>query len=139
MVQQSVRQPRPIVKEHQVKMSIDIDDRVATEVMGWRRYDAKTGAEWCEPDQEVGGVVGIVRHLVLEWSPSTRIDHAWEVVEKLSENWQEVEVSKVDGEYRCGVHNGTIIDNTIGYQAPFEYAETAPMAICLVALQTVEK
>jgi hypothetical protein len=59
------------------------------------------------------------------WSPSTRTDHAWEVVEKLRDDNFSIE------------ENGTHWKARFG--GKWRGAETAPHAICLAALEVVDQ
>jgi hypothetical protein len=74
-----------------------------------------------------------------EFSPSTDIQDAWKVVEKLQDKWnvnvgtanphsKQMGVAREVDKYYCEMY---------GERNVLEYAETAPMAICNAALKSV--
>lgn len=88
----------------------EMDALVARQVMGWPEQDCHPGAlAWAG------------------WSPSTDIDSAWDVVEKMIEKHR-VDLHGLRGgkDWRCWV-------------AGFDHADapTAPLAICRAALKAV--
>ena len=86
----------------------NIDERVA-EWMGWKR------GHFC-------WVTDKGRHIdVTEWQPSKRIEQAWMIFEQLEGDWQ---LNAVGGKYMLWQ------EKTLG-----PWADTAPMAICLAALE----
>ncbi len=110
----------------------DIDMLIATEIMGWTIL-----SHW-EP--------GVVKHLLdengcevrpPEFKPySTDIAAAYEVMEKLSENFADVSIS-----VGCKALKGQryVCKLTVNIYAEYiKVADTAPMAICLAALETIE-
>ena len=67
---------------------------------------------------------------VREWSPSTEIDAAWEVVEnRAADNWAWTVETTTTGEVAACFWEGDTFHTA--------YAKTAPHAICLAALKTV--
>ena len=105
-----------------------INREVAKKVMGWTWL----GGAYFDAYKEHSGYGG-------EWNPAERIDHAWMVVENLIEN----------GKMIIG---GLHFDEAYGrwcfrYRAFGEllhpeagpWADTAPMAICLAALEAVKE
>ena len=107
----------------------ELDALVATEVMGWERKDyGYTIVYWEENDEDV--------HMVELWKPSTDIADAWKVVEKMVDKYFMVDVTAVKGgQYECVI---TSEEPTIhnDYEL-YELGETAPLAICRVALLAV--
>jgi hypothetical protein len=113
----------------------ELDALIATQVMGWTRAtltDDVTGPErwWCS-----GSTAWF---LVDAWKPSTEIHWAWKVVEKLRGQhcctklysdhhyiWECTLIEEID-------------DPHTGRQSLFGQADTAPLAICLAALKTVQ-
>ena len=77
-----------------------------------------------------------------EFSPSTDIAAAWEVVEKLTKNLHEVKdgewvldrLGYLDGQYRCWFAMN--VSDDVRWDI-FAEADTAPLAICLAALKAV--
>ncbi|GAQ18012.1 hypothetical protein OPHB3_1951 [Oceanobacillus picturae] len=104
-----------------------IDQLVAEKVMGWRLKNMSAGNYW------VGEHDGLEGDWTLKqlWKPSERIDHAWEVVEKLH-----MTVTPQCGapeEMNCHAE----VDNQPFGNYYEAFAKTAPLAICLAALKTV--
>ena len=97
----------------------DIDERVAIEVMGWKR------GHFC-------WVTDKGRHIdVTEWQPSKRIEQAWMVVEKLREE-----------EFFVCIQGGDDVTRNSWWVAIADEegsisaeSDTAPMAICQAALE----
>lgn len=105
-----------------------LDKRIAEEVMGWRfNY-----GWWTAQD---GENVWIANY----WSPSTSIQAAWQVVEKMGAEWHAVVRSPFqDGEpYWAGftTKGCTGWNGRPDHQAS---ADTAPLAICRAALKAME-
>ncbi len=103
----------------------ELDALVAQKVMGW--------------PQCTKGIIGSsLPHCFMtpdgrelrpgkDWSPSTRIEHAWEVVERLQDlGWSVTTLSSTG--------NPEIRPRVFTARAP-----TAPHAICLAALQATEE
>lgn len=107
----------------------EIDRLVAEKVMGWI------------PQREIQDRILYVlqdgTHVALGWNPTVNISDAWQVVEKLRETsvfslhdaWDEGDnkIFCADFEYNDGYH---VVNH-------YEYAKSAPLAICLAALKSV--
>ena len=114
-----------------MKPGRELDALVATKVMGWKSKDDI----WMLPD---GG--GVYKR---EWSPSTDIKAAWEVVEKVildskcPEGFQ-LSNGDIGQEYEmCDAKKwGASFDNGYG-NGTFSDGESAPHVICLSALASV--
>jgi len=100
----------------------DIDLLIAQKIMGWSVATFYGIPVLSKPD---GITIG-------QWSPSTSISDAWDVVEHMRNS---------DARWDFNLCNATFDD---GWVAVFRYREhtgraaTAPMAICLAALSTLE-
>ena len=121
---------------------IEMDVLIATKVMGWKRYvntawssfaQQRDGAEqvtWVEGDLNTFRASD-------DWSPSTDISAAWEVVYKLHPD-HSIQIDFDDPEtveeikWYCGLY--TKGEPFRDYEAR---ADTAPLAICRAALLTV--
>jgi len=99
---------------------MDIDERVAIEVMGWESIDYPIRG-WLT--KKPCTLMDLMR--VENWQPSKRIDQAWMIFEQLEEDWQ---LNAVGGKYMLWQ------EKTLG-----PWADTAPMAICLASLKAKEK
>ena len=118
----------------------ELDARIAEEVMGWEkmclsyRPETKEYTHW-KIDTDDG--LYHIQASIPEWSPSTQIADAWLVVEKLGKlTGKDVLVEHcADGERLCtlGWHYRGIWMKDIQ-----EKADTAPLAICLAALEAVK-
>lgn len=110
-----------------------INALIATEVMGWEKYNPEAGAAFWQTKCETGWQYHEVQKSLL-WSPSTHIESAMEVwaifvpdwnpcmIEQHLKGWQ-VWLSK-DGH-----------PSWLGYNdVPTAIAPTAPLAICRTAL-----
>jgi len=110
----------------------EIDRLVAEKVMGWKVSKGRSGLEWYEANEN--GKFEFIRS-VTDFEPSTDIRDAWQVVEKMREGkifslcdaWDENDepIFYANFQYNDGYH-------VVNYDA---YAETAPLAICLAALE----
>jgi len=124
-------------------MSRELDAKVAEGPMGWVRWESERGVrpdEWCEPQGVTKGLTGIAKCYVHDFQPSTSIADAWLVVEKMTKDgeWPCVHVSPGEREtengdyenhrWRCHIEKQ---DGT----AVVRFADTAPEAICLAALE----
>ena len=98
---------------------------VAEGVMGWRAHE---GSIWFTLD-------GQRRYYTYEWDPKHRIDHAWQVVERLIAMEYTVKVAQdTESDYQrwlASLYRGQEME--VG-----RFADTAPRAICLVALAAME-
>jgi hypothetical protein len=76
-------------------------------------------------------VHGMSRVIGETWNPAERIDHAWLVVDRMKESGWKFHLA--DGmfgmNYLCAFYRGSHSDSL--------QADTAPMAICLAALEAV--
>ena len=119
------------MSEH--KPGPEFDALIAVKVMGWKGvivceigccvYSSKT----CFPGER------------RSWSPSTDITAAWEVVEKMIEQNYVVSLTGLT-DYNCQFEEDFDVAD---YPSPGPMfgeatAKTAPMAICLAALQAVD-
>lgn len=103
----------------------ELDALVAEKVMGWTRCDHRDledGLWWCRGDGA---------HIwPADWTPSTDIAAAWQVVERLVAltNWEVQVFAKRHARY-------------VVHASPFVVteADTAPLAICRAALAALSK
>ncbi len=111
----------------------DIDREVAEKVMGWR-FQPHLGA----------GTYNVAHDQIRwanDWSPSTRIDHAWEVVEKLRHRAPGHDQYTLMWGFELTWHNedgcwyASFLDE--GGEGREAGGETAPLAICKAALAAV--
>lgn len=113
----------------------ELDRLVAEKVMGWKWYSPGHYAMAADGAQsQWTGPLATSKHNA-SWSPSTRIEHAWELMNKL---YDPVVFSGEGGlwhaatmDYGDGFGDGWI-DTGIDYHAT---ADTAPLAICRCALK----
>lgn len=109
----------------------ELDRLIAEGVMGWERMSDYWADEhgfrgWIEIPSNIPHDWEII------WSPSTRIEHAWEVVEKVGLlNWpNSLQHGNLDGLWTIERFTGETTDI-------IAQAETAPLAICLAALKMI--
>jgi len=108
----------------------DIDRKVAEKVMQWKPYTRKDGEiEWCTPDPKIP-VVGTVNRLALDWRPSTNIADAFLVVEEMRKRDFRFALSTGSAGKWCASFTKEVIDG--------DYADTAPAAICMAALEALD-
>lgn len=111
-----------------MKVWRELDVLVAEMVIGRKIIPYKT-APWRDPilyiDERAPG--GILRFLP---NYSTDITDAWEVVEKVGQNFVRLYIE--NGKWNAWIRNSH--ENSTA----MESAETAPLAICLAALKAVE-
>jgi hypothetical protein len=109
-----------------------MDRIVAEKVMGWTLVKCQVGPlgtgygyeTYCWSGNSV---------LINIWSPSTNIAHAWEVINRLKEDY-EFRIANDQGEFlEWGVEMIDLNNNN----EVSDVAETAPHAICLAALMAV--
>lgn len=112
----------------------EIDRLVATKVMGWKIYADSAGYKfWSINENDISRIICSVT----SFEPTKDIADAWQVVEKLRERkifslydaWDED-----DNKIFCAVFEYNDTYHVVEYK---EYAETAPLAICLAALKSV--
>lgn len=104
----------------------EIDERIATEVMGWRYGEGDNDGWWINDK-------GLRYFEVLRWMPSCDINCAWHVVKRFGPPQFYVRlVTTVTGNWRCDIE-------LRGGDGPTLSAanEDAAMAICMVALKAV--
>lgn len=132
----------------------ELDRLIAEKVMGWKFTLHKDGFEWSYPGTREtyfgNGIPNLQTPHVIrspvrlcgsdsseDWTPSTNIAHAWEVVEKMART-DDVHVGKAvqsaglnDPYYECDVTDGEGKNRARGIAA------TAPLAICRAALKAI--
>jgi hypothetical protein len=108
-----------------------INERVVVEVMGWRKGDR---GYWDNQGDASD-------YRVVEWSPATKIEDAREVIAVLKKRDVQLQMQHTGGQYRArffttaGPAYWQERSNDGDY---WEYADTAPMAICLAALAALD-
>lgn len=100
-----------------------IDGLVAVHVMGWHERE-DIGGWW--------SAAGRYQFGVTSWRPSTWIELAWQVVEKMKTDTPRRHHPDFTLWREAGVFTATFVIDDHGYQ---DRSDTAPMAICLAALQ----
>lgn len=111
-----------------LKPGRELDALVAEKVMGW----SLDGYFWYCGDKPTRYKSGLFED---EFSPSTDIAAAWEVVEKLNLiSWNRVLAKTSDGRWCTAVFSEMDQDHCCEYDT---IAESAPHAICLAALKAV--
>jgi Phage ABA sandwich domain len=111
----------------------EIDRLVATKVMGWKILEIKhtdsgvIGGFYDDGEKLIG---------VGEWSPTSDIRVAWQVVEKLRDRYVYMNLTNNDDSYCCELMEQDL-ENSSRYFTYYADAETAPLAICLAALKAV--
>lgn len=126
----------------------DIDREVAEKVMGWMKDHES--ALWLDKItkqnvfywyREADQWQREVQPLEI-WSPSTRIDHVWEAVEKLRDDGFEVYIWWMPDRFEPGWAHARFVHQDqkerFEHQLPTGNAETAPLAICHALLAVVE-
>jgi hypothetical protein len=98
-----------------MKAGREMDELVATKVMGWHKGESWGGTDWFTKDNEYA-------ESVFKWNPSEIIADAWQVVEKLRSEFDYISLEIFPSVHYC------IIDELE------VRAETAPEAICKAAL-----
>ncbi len=112
----------------------EMDALVARRVMGWREGVMGVNAGfWVDADgKEMAWNIGCGA-----WSPSTQIEEAWQVVERLGEQrGLRLVLEDWRGDRSLGVEEGWCALLTLrdGHDTGQEIAPTAPLAICRIAL-----
>lgn len=119
-----------------LKPGPELDALVAEKVMGWKRLESPSGdyAPWEDDKGKRRNTWVAARSFagLLEWSPSTDIAAAWEVVEKLNESVLFVTVELKPGSGARALCQ--IIDISKQLRS-IHYGESAPEAICRAALE----
>lgn len=96
----------------------EIDKLVGQHVMGWTFVPGPEGS-WYD--------AGVLLVATEDWSPTTDIHEAWQIVDKLRHEGHALTIfTQTDG-WGCATSKGVDAG----------YADTAPMAICLAALAAV--
>ncbi|HEY8542624.1 MAG TPA: hypothetical protein VIL29_09590 [Pseudothermotoga sp.] len=108
----------------------EIDRLVAEKVMGWEPYYddgdlisfiTDAGSLFFSDDDEC------------EWNPTTTIQHAWQVVEKLIDNGYDFTIYNHNKEFNVEIN----IEEDDKHLWFYGEANSAPLAICLAALKAV--
>ena len=113
----------------------EIDRKIAERVMGWLPHFRNTA--FYVKKEEATKVLGKRTQDVSDWKPSTRIDHAFEVVEKMLESGHTFQLEYY---YSIGKSLFAIVDfeNNYTHLNAAKSAGTPAMAICLAALEAVK-
>lgn len=103
----------------------EINRAIAEKVMGWILVSTRVCDHW--EDEK-----GVHRGLYSDWYPTERIDHAWQVVEKLKTKYKVMvgTMWEKEEDWWCELDDG---------QKIYANADTAPLAICLAALEAVKE
>ena len=120
----------------QMKAGHELDALVAEKVMGWhiQQLSSYSFAAWFDSDNSQTGWTeepddyDSLRYFIGVWHPSTNIEAAWEVVERVKD-WR---ITLSGGEYEGDGWSVGVTNNTDTY---YGLADTAPLAICLAALK----
>ncbi|GAA0415259.1 hypothetical protein GCM10008934_02740 [Virgibacillus salarius] len=110
-----------------------IDQLVALRLLGYTEIKNDVGTTtWLvdEPNEQSFFFLGNER----EFSPSERIEDAWQVVKELRENYFEISITI--GEDIINVEVSTTIDDPKKVYYAYQQ-ESLPLAICKAALKTV--
>ncbi len=113
-----------------MKAGRELDTKVAKEVMGWIKVDGG----WVGKEHKLEGWP--TSRSVIVWSPSTKIYHAWEVVEKIQESGFGVRMNIKPKKVRVDIEPVDLFQD--GWTSHRAVAETAPLAICLAAFKAME-
>lgn len=126
-----------------MKAGRELDALIAEKVMGWHLHtDDHNHTYWAnernhfmcgispyEDEFDYSNLGDGEDFHILHWHPSESILWAWEVVEKLRDNGDHLRMEMHGGGYR--------LEYNLGYDGFAVTADTAPLAICLVALKAV--
>lgn len=97
-----------------------IDQRIAIKIMGWAI---------------LANIPGMIEKGWDGWQPTRNIEQAWQVLEKLGFYFK---LSKIyGGTYECILYTDELDEYDAG--EIFEVSETAPLAISLAALKTLDE
>lgn len=115
----------------------EINREVAEKVNGWHMvYEDHLGEAWWSDN--LGLKISIA-----DWNPAERIDHAWMVVDKLKAMgyYIEIGIHPDESEVYCALVGDkyTGIIDKLKKECFSKSADTAPMAICLAALEAVKE
>ncbi len=123
---------------NKLPVDAELDVAVAEKVMGWHVHHRNT-AHWCDSDE----LDYKVRGWVEDWSPSTDIADAWEVVLFVSDKtgwydlWRSAKTKASATFGACGSREAMAVvslDETDG-----DRTKAQCLAICQAALRTVEE
>lgn len=115
-----------------MKAGRELDNLIAEKIMGWKplyysQYDKKVVVVWVDSDGKEW-YFGNIDDPDREWSPSTKIEDAWLVLEKMEEEWA----------WSMSMYNeARQVDVSIGRSVHTN--ESVPLAICNAALKQTEK
>jgi len=118
-----------------MKAGRELDALIAEKVMGWE-FHANAG--WYEPGMwETNTACRAAPCGVRGWRPSTRIQDAWQVVEKLMEKGWSCNIIYHDpGDCLCEFWGGKYGNKH--WREIVNHQPSIPLAICLAALKAVE-
>ncbi len=129
-----------------MKAGRELDALVAENVMGWHVYESgrcSLMARQTLPDgDEIEHIIATTHPWeTADYSPSTDIAAAWQVVEKLMEKGWTVTLAPRQfekyPENRFKFHGCRMVGDPQTMQSFSDHADTAPLAICLAALKAV--
>ena len=107
----------------------DIDKQIAEKVMGWSVVEVPDDGSYIIKENNF-------RYPQYPFDPSTNISRAWLVVEKMRELGYSINIeAQQKGKWRCNI---ILIGNEWTTRIETADEDTAPMAICLAALQALE-
>lgn len=118
----------------------DVDKKIATEVMRWKRFPVDGDLLLAWYDKVADGSHDFKYRSVL-WQPSTNIAHAIEALDKFGTAW---ELIKTDtGDYGCDVYLPPKADpqtfDSLSVDFVFGgYQKTPELAICLSLIEAVK-
>lgn len=121
-----------------MKAGRELDALIAEKVMGWSIFIQPMNHIFPHLVEDEGRLL-LFRYKIssaVQWSPSTDIAAAWEVVEKIKREGFKVQF---DGDFGWVVYwtHEDYLGGSEKYLEPFGKAGTAPHAICLAALKAV--
>lgn len=111
-------------------MSDKLDAKIAIKVMGWLPSLSHQGFAkpcWVKFNSQAGPDGGYVVRAPKSWSPSTRLDHAMQVVEKFRKKATQRAIISIGGRYCWKIAGVGAIEDTL------------PLAICKAALKFLEE
>ena len=115
-------------------------DKIAIQIMGWEKRKAywslfdSDADHWFKGDER--------QHNVTSWNPFINIAHAWQVVEKMTNDTLWFQIISVHGYgyevtiFKAGIGKKT--KHSIKDELITEFESTAPLAICKAALKAME-